>query len=43
MMTTIMIINMEGEDYLATCFTFKIPARIQLLDQNTINSNDIFI
>jgi hypothetical protein len=43
MMTTIMIINMEGEDYLATCFTFKTPARIQFFRSSTINSNDIFI
>jgi hypothetical protein len=29
MMTIIIIINMEGEDFLVTCFTFKTPARTQ--------------
>jgi Uncharacterized protein conserved in bacteria len=29
MMTIIIIINMEGEDFLVTSLTFKIPARIR--------------
>jgi hypothetical protein len=29
MMTIIIIIDMEGEDFLVTCFTFKTSVRIQ--------------
>jgi hypothetical protein len=29
MMTIIIIINMEGEDFLVTCLTFKTPSRIR--------------
>jgi hypothetical protein len=29
MMTIIIIINMEGEDFLVTCLTFKTSARIR--------------
>ena len=29
MMTIIIIINMEGEDFLVTSLTFKTPARIR--------------
>ena len=43
MMTIIIIINMEGDDFLVTCLTFKTPARIRFLDERTTISNDIFI
>ena len=29
MMTIIIIINMEGEDFLVTCLTFETPTRIR--------------